>query len=113
MFLNGKINGFLLLSITGFSKLAAHDKLGIPKLVPQRILARRVRQPSLKPFHRLIFYQNKTNENSLSSCASQQLLFAELCEIVEEAMSLYRADEKPFPPLTAGRDFVDKTHDAA
>jgi len=40
-------------------------------------------------------------------------VFAELCEIVEEAISLYRADGKPLPPPTAGRDFANKMQDVA
>ncbi|MGB6063214.1 MAG: hypothetical protein WBG50_00285 [Desulfomonilaceae bacterium] len=40
-------------------------------------------------------------------------VFAELCEIVEEAISLYRADGKPLPPQTAGRDFANKMQDVA
>lgn len=34
-------------------------------------------------------------------------VFAELCEIVEEAVALYRADGKPLQPPTAGRDFAN------
>lgn len=40
-------------------------------------------------------------------------VFAELCEIVEEAIALYRADGKPLPPPTAGRDFANKMQDVA
>lgn len=40
-------------------------------------------------------------------------VFAELCEIVEEAIALYRADGKPLPPPTAGRDFANKLQDVA
>jgi len=40
-------------------------------------------------------------------------VFAELCEIVEEAIALYRADRKPLPPPTAGRDFANKMQDVA
>ncbi|MBI4962670.1 MAG: hypothetical protein HY913_05275 [Desulfomonile tiedjei] len=40
-------------------------------------------------------------------------VFAELCEIVEEAIALYRADGKPLPPSTAGRDFANKMQDVA
>ena len=31
-------------------------------------------------------------------------VFEELCQIVEEAIDLYRADGKPLPPATSGRD---------
>lgn len=34
-------------------------------------------------------------------------VFAELCDIVEEAIALYRRDGKPLPPATSGRDFVN------
>lgn len=30
-------------------------------------------------------------------------VFAELCQIVEEAVSLYELDRRPLPPATAGR----------
>lgn len=40
-------------------------------------------------------------------------VFAELCEIVEESIALYRADGKPLPPPTAGRDFANKMQDVA
>ncbi|MBM4043125.1 MAG: hypothetical protein FJ290_31940 [Planctomycetes bacterium] len=35
-------------------------------------------------------------------------VFDELCEIVEEAIALYRSDRKPLPPATSGRDFANK-----
>ena len=40
-------------------------------------------------------------------------VFAELCDIVEEAVALYRADGKPLPPPTAGRDLANKMQDVA
>jgi predicted RNase H-like HicB family nuclease len=40
-------------------------------------------------------------------------VFAELCEIVEEAIALYREDGKPLPPPTAGRDFANKMQEVA
>jgi predicted RNase H-like HicB family nuclease len=40
-------------------------------------------------------------------------VFAELCEIVEEAIALYRGDGKPLPSPTAGRDFANKMQDVA
>ena len=33
-------------------------------------------------------------------------IYAELCEIVEEVIELYREDGKPLPPPTAGRDIA-------
>jgi hypothetical protein len=38
-------------------------------------------------------------------------VFGELCEIVEEAVELYRADGKPLPPATSGRDLANKLQD--
>ena len=35
-------------------------------------------------------------------------VFDELCRIVEEAIALYKADGKPLPPPTSGRDFANK-----
>jgi predicted RNase H-like HicB family nuclease len=32
----------------------------------------------------------------------EQAVFAELCQIVEEAVDLYKRDGKPLPPSTAG-----------
>jgi predicted RNase H-like HicB family nuclease len=43
----------------------------------------------------------------------EKKVFAELLEIVEEAIALYRADGKPLPPPTAGRDFANKMQDVA
>ncbi len=40
-------------------------------------------------------------------------VFAELCEIVEEAIDLYRADGKPLPLPTAGRYFANKMQNVA
>jgi hypothetical protein len=51
----------------------------------------------------------------LGGCHGQdeKEVFAELCEIVEEAIALYRADGKPLPPSTAGRDFANKMQHVA
>ena len=35
----------------------------------------------------------------------EQAVFAELCQIVEEAIELYKRDNKPLPPPTTGREF--------
>lgn len=43
----------------------------------------------------------------------EQAVFEELCQIVEEAIKLYRQDGKPLPPATAGRDFANKMQDVA
>lgn len=38
----------------------------------------------------------------------EQAVFVELCEIVEEAIELYRNDGKPLPPATSGKDYANK-----
>jgi predicted RNase H-like HicB family nuclease len=40
-------------------------------------------------------------------------VFAELCQIVEEAIALYRKDGKTLPPPTSGRDFANKMRNVA
>ncbi len=40
-------------------------------------------------------------------------VFAELCEVVEEAIALYKADGKTLPSPTAGLDFANKMQDVA
>jgi predicted RNase H-like HicB family nuclease len=41
----------------------------------------------------------------------EKAVFVELCEIVEEAIELYRADGKPLPPATSGRDLANRLQD--
>lgn len=43
----------------------------------------------------------------------EQRVFEELCQIVEEAIELYRQEEKPLPPATAGRDYANKLQSVA
>lgn len=43
----------------------------------------------------------------------EQRVFEELCAVVEEAIELYRAEGKPLPPATAGRDFANKMQSVA
>lgn len=43
----------------------------------------------------------------------ERQVFAELCDIVEEAIALYRADGRPLPPATSGRDFVNRMQQVA
>ncbi len=38
----------------------------------------------------------------------EKVVFAELCEIVEETIQLYQKDGKPLPPATAGKDYANK-----
>lgn len=40
-------------------------------------------------------------------------VFAELCQIVEEAIELYKADGKKLPPATCGKDFANRLLKAA
>ena len=39
---------------------------------------------------------------------NEKEVFAELCEIVEEAIELYKKDGKPLPPSTAGKDYANR-----
>ena len=39
--------------------------------------------------------------------SDERAVFEELCQIVEEAIELYRADGKPLPPATSGRDLAN------
>lgn len=43
----------------------------------------------------------------------ERQVFSELCEIVEEAIALYRADNRPLPPATSGRDFANRMQQVA
>ena len=38
----------------------------------------------------------------------ERQVFGELCQIVEEAIQLYRSDGKPLPPPTSGRDIANR-----
>lgn len=37
----------------------------------------------------------------------QRKVFDELCLIVEETIALYKADNKPLPPSTSGKDWAN------
>ena len=39
---------------------------------------------------------------------NEREVFDELCRIVEEAITLYKMEDKPLPPPTSGRDFATK-----
>jgi predicted RNase H-like HicB family nuclease len=43
----------------------------------------------------------------------EKQVFNELCQIVEEAIALYRKEGKPLPPATSGRDFANKMQHVA
>lgn len=38
----------------------------------------------------------------------ERQVFAELCQIVDEVIHLYRVDGKPLPPPTSGRDIANR-----
>ena len=40
-------------------------------------------------------------------------VFDELCKIVEEAITLYKAEGRPLPPATSGRDFANRMQHVA
>ena len=40
--------------------------------------------------------------------SNEKEVFAELCEIVEEKIELYKKDGKPLPPPTAGKDYANR-----
>lgn len=43
----------------------------------------------------------------------EQQVFAEPCQIVEEAIELYRQDNKPLPPATSGHDLANRLQSIA
>ena len=45
--------------------------------------------------------------------SDEKKVFDELCQVVEEAIELYRKDGKPLPPPTSGRDFATKMQNVA
>jgi len=43
----------------------------------------------------------------------ERKVFDELCDIVDEVLELYRADGRPLPPPTSGRDLANRLQDMA
>jgi hypothetical protein len=43
---------------------------------------------------------------------AEKAVFEELCQIVEEAIDLYRKEGKPLPPATSGRDYANSMQQA-
>jgi predicted RNase H-like HicB family nuclease len=43
----------------------------------------------------------------------EKRVFDELCQIVDEAIDLYKKDGKSLPPPTSGRDFANKMQHVA
>jgi predicted RNase H-like HicB family nuclease len=37
----------------------------------------------------------------------EKAVFDELCQVVEEAVALYKLDGKPLPPATSGKDYAN------
>ncbi|MEE8320715.1 MAG: hypothetical protein V3R68_02600 [Gammaproteobacteria bacterium] len=44
---------------------------------------------------------------------NEKEVFDELCQIVEEAIAIYREEGKPLPPPTSGRDYANKLQSVA
>ena len=40
--------------------------------------------------------------------SDERQVFAELCELVEETIDIYKQDGKPLPPPTSGKDYANK-----
>jgi hypothetical protein len=38
----------------------------------------------------------------------ERAVFNELCDIVDEAIAIYKQDGRPLPPATSGRDLANK-----
>jgi predicted RNase H-like HicB family nuclease len=45
--------------------------------------------------------------------SDERAVFDDLCRAVQETIDLYKADSKPLPPATSGRDFANKMLDVA
>lgn len=43
----------------------------------------------------------------------EKQVFEELCQIVEEAIELYRKDNKPLPQSTSGQDLANRLQNSA
>ena len=43
----------------------------------------------------------------------EQQVFAELCQIVEDVIELYKQDGKPLPPYTSGKDYANRMTNCA
>ena len=60
---------------------------------------------SLLPLRRLRFPSLAVHRATAQHVGSD---FAELCEIVEETIELYKQEGKPLPPSTSGRDYATR-----
>jgi predicted RNase H-like HicB family nuclease len=43
----------------------------------------------------------------------ERAVFDELCQIVDEAIEIYKTDNRPLPPATAGRDLAGRLDQVA
>lgn len=43
----------------------------------------------------------------------ERAVFDELCDIVEEAIEIYRTEDRPLPPATSGRDLANRLQNVA
>lgn len=43
----------------------------------------------------------------------EKAVFEQLCQVVEDAVALYREDGRPLPPPTSGRDYANKMQNVA
>jgi predicted RNase H-like HicB family nuclease len=43
----------------------------------------------------------------------EKQVFAELCDLVDEVVEIYKQDNKPLPPATSGKDFANQMLDLA
>jgi len=43
----------------------------------------------------------------------EQAVFAQLCDLVEETIELYKQGGRPLPPPTSGKDYANKMIDVA
>lgn len=44
---------------------------------------------------------------------NEQGVFAELCDLVQETIEVYKKEGKPLPPPTSGKDYANKMVDVA
>jgi predicted RNase H-like HicB family nuclease len=43
----------------------------------------------------------------------EKAVFAQLCDVVEETIALYKKEGRPLPPPTSGRDYANKMQKVA
>ncbi len=45
--------------------------------------------------------------------SDEEVVFSELCQVVEETIDLYQKDGKALPPATSGRDYANRMQNVA